>query len=280
MPGSEIITSDLYLDLLARTLTGALQEDSDEILGGKGSLGSFRRRTANLAGDLVAKLGFELVRKHPYEPSQREFGLDRPARADSMIGLRRMANIRHCVESVLADDVAGDLIETGVWRGGATIFMRALLQVHGDRDRRVWVADSFEGLPKPNAVRYPKDRGDQHHRLSDLRVGVDQVKHNFERYGLLDDQVQFLVGWFRDTLPTAPIDQLAVMRLDGDMFESTIQSLDALYPKLSPGGYCIIDDYGLLPGAKDAVHEYRRSHDIAEQIRDIDGVGVYWRKGE
>ena len=76
-----------------------------------------------------------------------------------------------------------------------------------------------------------------------LAVPEEEVKANFRRYGLLDDQVRFLPGWFKDTLQDAPIDRIAVLRLDGDLYESTIQALDALYPRVSPGGFCIIDDY-------------------------------------
>jgi O-methyltransferase len=190
-----------------------------------------------------------------------------------------MENIQHCVETVLRDDVPGDLIETGVWRGGATIFMRGVLKAHGDTTRKVWAADSFEGLPAPDPARYPADAGDTFHKQTGLAVGVEQVKHNFERYGLLDDQVRFLVGWFKDTLPAAPIDQLAVLRLDGDLYESTWQAIDALYPKLSPGGFCIVDDYGdLVAQCQRAIHDYRDAHGITEEIVDIDGFGAYWRR--
>ena len=173
--------------------------------------------------------------KKPYDPELRAVGRDWPARADSMIGLRRMDNIQSCVEAVIADDVPGDLIETGVWRGGATIFMRGVLKAYGDTTRTVWVADSFQGLPPPDPARFPADAGDTLHTMGGLAVGVDQVKHNFERYGLLDDQVKFLVGWFKDTLPTAPIETIAVMRLDGDMYESTWQAIEALVPEALAG---------------------------------------------
>ncbi len=93
-------------------------------------------------------------------PSVRAVGRDWPARADSMIGLRRMDNIQDCIETVIRDDVPGDLIETGVWRGGATIFMRGVLKAYEDTTRTVWVADSFEGLPPPDPARYPADAGD------------------------------------------------------------------------------------------------------------------------
>ena len=135
----------------------------------------------------------------------------------------------------LTDGVPGDLIETGVWRGGATILMRAILKARGVTDRVVWVADSFAGLPAPNAARYPLDAGINLHRFPQLAVTLERVQDNFRRYGLLDDQVRFLKGWFRDTLPAAPIERLAVLRLDGDLYESTIQALESLYDKLSAG---------------------------------------------
>jgi len=195
-----------------------------------------------------------------------------------MCGLRRLANARNCIERVLSDRIPGDIIETGVWRGGMSIFMRGVLKAYGVTDRTVWLADSFEGLPAPDVDRYPTDRDLDLSDWKILSVGVEEVRHNFERYGLLDDQVQFIVGWFRDTLKDAPIGDLAVMRLDGDLYESTIQALEPLYPKLSAGGYCIIDDYGVIDSCKDAVTDYRRAHGISDEIVDIDGAGFFWRK--
>ena len=222
---------------------------------------------AAAVGDLAQKANIEIAVKKPYDHSLRESGLDWPSRAESMIGLRRMTNIQDCIAQIVADDVPGDLIETGVWRGGACIFMKANLRAWGDTSRNVWLADSFEGLPKPNAALYPADEGDTLHKQTGLAVGADQVRHNFERYGLLDDRVRFLVGWFKDTLPTAPVEQLSLMRLDGDMYESTIQAIEPLYPKLSPGGFCIIDDFGSHASqAGQAVHDYRDAHGITDEI--------------
>lgn len=273
--------TSLYLDLMKRSLTGALAEDNDSILGGVRTAGStsWKRRLANSVGRAAARAKVEIVYKKPYDPTLREVGRDWPARAESMIGLRRMDNIQSCVQAVLDDDVPGDLIEAGVWRGGACIFMKANLVAKCDSDRNVWVADSFQGLPAPDAVLYPADAGDDLHTRSGLGVGADQVRHNFERYGLLDDRVKFLAGWFKDTLPTAPIESLSLMRLDGDMYESTWQAIEALYPKLSPGGFCIVDDYGSHRSqAGRAVHDYRERHGIDEDIVDIDGFGAFWRK--
>lgn len=271
----------LYLDLLKRSLTGALAEDNDNILGGVRTQGAtnLKQRFANLVGTTAKRFNFEIAYKKAYDPKQRELGRDWPARAESMIGLKRMENIQRCVQSVVEDDVPGDLIETGVWRGGACIFMKANLKARGDSTRTVWVADSFEGLPPPNATDFPADTGDNLHAEGGLSIGVEQVRHNFERYGVLDDRVKFLVGWFKDTLPGAPIEALSLMRLDGDMYESTWQALEALYPKLSPGGFCIIDDYGSHASqAGQAINDYRKANGIDEEIVDIDGYGAYWRR--
>jgi hypothetical protein len=202
-----------------------------------------------------------------------------PAQAHTMIGARRLENLESCVRDVLENKVPGDLIETGVWRGGATIFMRALLKAYDVTDRRVWVADSFAGLPPPDTAKYPQDEGDELHKHDELAISLETVQSNFAKYGLLDDQVRFLKGWFRDTLPTAPIDQLAVARLDGDMYESTIDALAHLYPKLSVGGYLIVDDYGCIPACRQAVHDYRDAHAITDEIHTIDWTGVFWRRG-
>jgi O-methyltransferase len=207
----------------------------------------------------------------------RAAGRDWPATAETMIGLFRMDNLHAWLLDVIQRGVPGDVIEVGVWRGGATIFMRAVLRMCGESNRRVWVADSFEGLPPPDPARYPADAGDAHWQLPELAVSLAEVKANFDRYGMLDRQVRFLPGWFRDTLPTAPIDALALLRIDGDMYESTMVALRALYPKVSRGGYVIIDDYGALQSCRQAVDDFRREHSIADPLLPIDWTGVMWQ---
>ena len=209
--------------------------------------------------------------------------------AMAMVPWERLDNVQHCVEDALARDVPGDLIETGVWRGGCTILMRAILKAHGVTDRAVWVADSFEGLPRPSPE-YPHDKDNTLHKMESLAVSLESVQANFKSYDLLDDQVHFLKGWFKDTLPIAPIERIAVMRLDGDMYESTWDALVSLYPKLSVGGYAIIDDYGAFPECKAAVDDYRSKHGISDELvavnpnyvfgtRHVDGA-VYWKRTE
>ncbi|MEO6613335.1 MAG: TylF/MycF/NovP-related O-methyltransferase [Chitinophagaceae bacterium] len=205
-------------------------------------------------------------------------GKDWPLHAESMIGYKRLSNVQDCVIDVINKKVEGDLIETGVWRGGTVIFMRGILKAYGITDRIVWAADSFEGLPRPDAEKYSADKDDKLYTFDELRVSLDTVKDNFKKYGLLDEQVQFLKGWFKDTLPSAPIRKLAVLRLDGDMYESTMDALQHLYPKLSAGGYIIIDDWGSVEGCRLAVQDFRKTNNITEAIIPIDEDGVYWQK--
>jgi O-methyltransferase len=212
----------------------------------------------------------------PFDAELRAEGRDWPDEAETMIGIRRLNNIQECVVDVIQRGVQGDLIETGVWRGGATILMRAVLKAYGD-PRTVWVADSFQGLPKPDPETYAADAGTRYFERPELAIPLETVKANFARYGLLDDQVRFLPGWFRDTLPSAPIGKLAVLRLDGDMYESTIVALDSLYPKVSRGGYVIVDDYK-LERCRAAVDDFRRDHGISDELREIDWTGVYWQR--
>ncbi len=157
--------------------------------------------------------------------------------------------------------------------------MRGVLAAHDERVRRVWVADSFEGLPEPDAERYPADAGDKNFEADELAVSLEEVRANFERYGLLDDRVRFVEGWFRDTLPGLGDETWAVVRLDGDLYESTIDGLTSLYPQLSLGGWLIVDDFG-FDNCRAAVEDYRREHGITEEIQRIDWVGACWRRSE
>ncbi|MDX2067860.1 MAG: TylF/MycF/NovP-related O-methyltransferase [Haliscomenobacter sp.] len=239
---------------------------------------SLKRRILLKLDNILSKKKMAICDIVNYQKENRINGLDWPTYADSMIGLKRMENIEYCVNKVIEDKIPGDLIETGVWKGGATIFMAALLKESNVKDRKIWVADSFEGLPRPDEDKYIYDKGDTHYLQEELSVSLETVKNNFKKYNLLDDNICFLKGWFKDTLPSAPIQSLAILRLDGDMYESTIDSLVYLYPKLAKGGFIIVDDWGAVPACKQAVLDYREQHNILDEIIDIDGIGVFWRK--
>lgn len=285
----------LYLDMVKRSLTDSIYWDDPLAIYTFCRLdhGSalWKRFSLSILENFLHRYKMRLVKPYfnPISGDYSQFSRDElakrrslgdywPVRAHTMIGIQRLNNLQFCVETVIRDGIPGDMIETGAWRGGACIFMRAILKAYADTSRIVWVADSFVGLPQPNGVAYTADAGDIHHTFSDfLAVSRQQVEENFRRYNLMDDQVRFLEGWFKDSLPAAPIDCLAVLRLDGDMYESTIQALETLYEKLSRGGFVIVDDYHLGP-CKQAVTDFRLRRGINDEIIDIDGKGVFWRK--
>lgn len=198
--------------------------------------------------------------------------------AHTMIGQARMDNIHQCLDTIIADKIPGDLIETGVWKGGATIFMRGYLAAHDIKKRKVWVADSFAGVPKAGCAQDHQEMDLSADIFPYLAVSQEEVEELFSRHDLLDDKVKFLKGWFKDTLPTAPIKKLALLRLDGDLYESTMDALTNLYHKVSPGGFIIIDDYNALNVCKTAVDEFRTRHAILEPLTNIDTCAVFWRK--
>ncbi|MBT2368633.1 TylF/MycF family methyltransferase [Streptomyces sp. ISL-10] len=244
--------AQLYLDLLEKAVTNLIYGD--------------------------APVPNEWFPERDFLPEHRENGMDWPSVAHTMVGLKRIQSLRNLLDQAVADEIPGDFIETGVWRGGVCIFARGYFKAHDITDRRVWLADSFEGIPDTGADGHPMDREmalhDSNHVLA---VSQDAVRANFERYGLLDDQVRFLPGWFRDTLPNAPVERLAVLRLDGDLYESTMDALENLYPKLSRGGFVVIDDY-FIPACRKAVDEFRDRHGITDAVEPIDDYSAFWRR--
>jgi len=266
----------LYLDLLKKCLTGYIYPQSSDLELHVQPGRQPRTLLRNMIVRTLNSSGYKLFKVMPFDAKARENGTDWPSICYSMAGLKRLDNLQACIERALQDGVPGDFIETGVWRGGACIFMRAVLEVHQVRDRSVWLADSFEGLPAPSVD------ADKHYvDLSEnpyLAVSLEDVKSNFGRFGLLNEQVKFLKGWFKDTLGTAPIKQLAILRLDGDMYESTMDALNALYQKVSNGGFVIVDDYHSWQTCKRAVDEFRAQKGIHDPIEEIDGMAIFWRK--
>jgi Macrocin-O-methyltransferase (TylF)/Coenzyme PQQ synthesis protein D (PqqD) len=197
----------------------------------------------------------------------------------TMIGLSGLDNLERCAEQIFADRIPGDFLEAGVCAGGAAVFLRAMQMAFGESSRRVWVVDSFQGLPPPKAEPDVANKMD----LTEARApwvcfSLEGVRDNFARYGLLDDQVRFLPGWFSDTLPEAPIEKLALLRIDADLYQSTREVLDALYDKVAAGGFVIVDDYGAFAPCRQAVDEFRAERGITGALRRVDRHRVFWRK--
>jgi O-methyltransferase len=267
--------AELYLDLMKKVVTRALTANGMERHtirphGPKSwALYHFNRSAARFGLEAV-QLKPSCVEDYLESGHQSE---NRVEDAETMLGTRQLDHMQRCIVDVLTRNIPGDLIEAGVWRGGMTIFMRAVLKAYQITDRKIWVADSFAGLPEIDRQRetFAWQRGD-------MAVSLETVENNFARYGLLDEQVMFLKGFFSETLPTAPIRQLSILRVDADLYESTMDVLRNLYSALSAGGYAIFDDYQNLPDCRRAIEDFRRDHGITDEIRRIDERAVYWQK--
>ena len=278
--------SEKYVELLKSALCASLYDESAwRVMEGplQQDIASYtlpRKLSAKAKHAVLAFLrrrNLRLVRAFPFDQASRDMGTDWPMFGFTMTGRRRLDALQRCIDDLLEDDIPGDFIETGVWRGGSVIFMRALLSARNDRKRTVWCADSFEGMPVPRKPDIAIPTDDDLSDMDYLNVSIEQVQRNFARFGLLDDRVKFLKGWFRDSLPTAPIQKLSLLRLDGDLYESTRDALVNLYHKVSPGGYVIVDDYNSWGGCHVAIDEFRKQHSISDPIEEIDTHAILWR---
>ncbi len=269
-----------YLDLLKKSLTASIYDESSwqlvdgPMLSETGIVPSLKR--AIVYG--LRKRGLRIVRTKPFNANSREQGLDWPLFGLTMVGLRRLDNLQKCIEDILANNVPGCFVETGVWRGGSSILAKALFRSHDANDRIVWCCDSFEGMPVPSKEDISLQSNSDFSDRDYLVATIDQVKSNFAKFGLLDENVKFLKGWFCDTLPTAPTGPIAVLRMDGDLYVSTMDALMNLFDRVSPKGYIIVDDYKSWNGCRQAVDEFRKQRAIEAPIIDIDSHAVYWRK--
>jgi O-methyltransferase len=238
---------DAYIDLIKRTITNYTY------LGGDYSLESFRSVTH-------------------YDVPNAQWKIEPLARPTTLLTRNQLDLIERCVVSLQERGVPGDFIEAGVWRGGVIILLRALLNAYGIAGRKVFAADSFAGIPKnARAVGDPVDQWRDRWIAS-----LEDVQQNIKRFGLLDDRIKFVPGFFADTLKGLANETFALMRLDSDSYDSVEESLVYLYPLLSSGGIVIIDDWHLV-GCKQAVLNYRDRHNISAELKTFDG-NAYWVK--
>ena len=247
-------------------------------------LGLLKLSLCDLAGPdtQTAYLSYEKTHVFSRPPTAEELrfravGKDWPLNGLTMTGLTRLDDLQQCVETVVRDGIEGDLIEAGVWRGGSSILIRATLDSLGEHERKVWLADSFSGFPTPDPCRFPEDAGLDLSPHEFLSVSLEEVQSYFRRLGL-DHDLHFVPGFFHETMPSLRGGQWAIVRLDGDTYESTWTTLDALYGGLVAGGYVIIDDYGFVPACRKAVDDYRREHGIDEPIEEVDWNCARWRR--
>lgn len=199
----------------------------------------------------------------------------------TMIGYKNLTNIENLFNLVVNNNIEGDFVETGVWKGGASMYM-AYLNKYYKLNRKIFACDSYEGLPKDS--QYKQDEVvNGNFEQYDYAISLEEVQNNFKKYNLLDDNVQFIKGFFETSLKTLHVDKIAILRLDGDMYTSTISVLEELYDKVSIGGFIIVDDYRWeIAGCGSAIDDFRNKRNITSPILSDGCYGycVYWIKTE
>lgn len=195
----------------------------------------------------------------------------------TLIGLRRLNHLEYCAREIFAQKIPGDFFEAGVCQGGASIFLRGLQVAFGEEQRKVWAADSFEGLPPALLAQdYGLDFTESNYPW--LAFSQERVEDHFRRYDLWSDQVRLVKGWFSETLPELDCGPLSLLRLDADLYQSTMETLVNLYDKVVPGGFIVVDDYGAFEACRLAIDDFRKERKIQDTLKWIDWSGVYWRK--
>ena len=222
-----------------------------------GFVRSMARGARGLIQASLRVVGLELRRaRHNYaEVTPQERAVMKRFSVYTMTPEARQWSMLQAIEYVDRCQIPGAIVECGVWRGGLMMLAKAA----GSTPRDFYLFDTFDGMPPPEAVDTAPDGtpAAAQYRPGWCRASLDEVRDNFRRHGLLDDRVIFRKGPVEETLKAFPLPEaIAVLRLDTDWYASTKIELEKLYPRLSPGGVLIIDDYGSWMGQKRAVDEY------------------------
>lgn len=240
----------------------------------------------NTVRSALREMGYDLVpagttqaqSEFPPDFDGRTIEICREVQPFTMTSSERIYALCKSVEYVLHNHIPGDIVECGVWKGGS---MMAVARTLMDRqaERRLHLFDTFDGMPEPT----PSDK-DLNGLLATDRMSkedkatsmvwaycpLEDVRYNLRRTGYDTNKISFVQGRVEDTIPQQAPDQIALLRLDTDWYESTYHELTHLYPRLSVGGVLIIDDYGHWEGARKAVDRYIEENKLRMLLSRID----------
>jgi hypothetical protein len=193
-------------------------------------------------------------------------------RGYTMLGCRRGRTLYRLARDVERRHIPGALVDCGVWNGGSTALLSA-----GAPSRTAYAFDSFEGLPPSDAQIDGAESTDWHGECLGLE---DNVREALYRFGS-PDRLRIVKGWFQDTFPgeVDSVGTIAVLHADGDWYDSVRLTLETFYDQVAPGGFVVIDDYGVWSGARQAVDEFRLARSVAESLVVVEAA-AYWRKAE
>jgi len=238
---------------------------------------SWPRRTIKAA---VKRTPYRVSRRYGLDLSEETVAVMRRVAPYTMLSPDRLAETIRATEYVAAEEIPGAIVECGVWRGG-TMMAVALTLARSAAERPLYLFDTFEGMSEPT----DRDRMQGHDvrplwesmREGDsnalARASIEEVRAAMQSTGYERGLIELVKGKVEDTLPDRAPDQIALLRLDTDFYESTRHELVHLFPRLSTGGILIIDDYGTLEGAREAADEYFAGHDVRIFLARTDETG-------
>ena len=238
---------------------------------------------------IIKKCGYKLVKDNAiqydidYDPKFiSEFETLEPNTATS---IERMYALKEAVKYIVSNNIVGDLVECGVWKGGSCMLIARTLLEYDQNDRLLWLYDTFEGMTLPTNEDIEKETGIKGgDLLENIEKNTDKynmwayapediVRKNMESTKYPSDKIKYIRGKVEDTLNETKPKSIALLRLDTDWYESTKAEMDALYPLITSGGVLIIDDYGHFEGARKAIDEYFKSIKEQPLMHRIDYTG-------
>lgn len=234
---------------------------------------------------VARRFGVDIVRYRAVPPdfTAGEAALVRSVRRYTMTSPERIFGLVNAVRWLVEEKVAGAVVECGVWRGGSMMAVARTLLDAGVDDRELYLFDTYEGMTAPTAADtdFRGRRAETTFRRtrrgensSDwCRATLAEVQANLGRTGYPPHRLHYVKGSVEETLPESAPEQVALLRLDTDWYVSTKHELEHLWPRLVPGGVCIIDDYGYWAGSRQAVDEYLAEHDLRVFMHRLDGTG-------
>jgi O-methyltransferase len=187
----------------------------------------------------------------------------------TLTGPLRTISLIRSIRYLVQNRISGDIVECGVWKGGSMMAVAKTLLRLNDEDRCLWLYDTYAGMSQPTAVDISVCNVSAQD-LDYLRVGLDDVRKAVLSTGYDEGKVFFVKGRVEEALPARMPEQIALLRLDTDWYESTYHELVHLFPRLVRGGVLIIDDYGHWQGARKATDEYLQKNSICMLLGRID----------
>ncbi len=197
------------------------------------------------------------------------------ASAASLVTPLNLHLLRELVQRLGRLGIDGDIVECGVYRGGSAAVMGcAMVALTDERPRKLWLFDSFAGMP-PAGER----DGEFSHTLEGAYVGSQQeTRRLLGQAGVPEDRFEIVTGFYADTFATIKTPRTALLHVDCDFYEPVKLTLEKFYPRLSPGGFVVLNDYGIYKGARTATDEFFDAHGLDIEPVAVDPTASFFQK--